>query len=477
MGDLIKQEAATTEPVGTVGKNGVIFAVEPILSQPTQAWETLSKCLPSRDADKDYWWNLTGRHMAAMVCAAGYSAEKQLEALLYYYHWTVPYLGPSPVTNRGKSRWNSLLTVDGTPIEYSWKWNTATTKPDIRFTMEPMNRFTGTSLDPLNQLPSRELLYQLEKVLDTVDLTWVNYFFSAFFDHDTAKYVKEKAAGAHLVSSVSLAFEFVPKGLSLKTYFAPRKLGQVGLWPLAQWEAAIRGLEPNNLGLDTLDQFLASTSEGKLLSPFMLAVDNVAPAASRMKFYFQTPRTSFHSVREIMTMGGLITGLDRQLADLRELILAVTGLPADFPEDAEMPAADEKTYSPAAKDNFVDRPDLLSGYMYYFDIAPGARIPEIKFYTPTRHYGRDDRTLADGIVSWMEAKGRGAYGQAYLEMLESLAEHRKLSEGQGLQTYVSCLFKKNGELDITTYLAPEAYHAARHGNGQVANGYTTPGGP
>ena len=54
-----------------------------------QAWRTLSQCLPTRDLDSDYWWRLTGRHMAIIVEAAGYAIEKQYEALLFHYHWTV----------------------------------------------------------------------------------------------------------------------------------------------------------------------------------------------------------------------------------------------------------------------------------------------------------------------------------------------------------------------------------------------------
>jgi hypothetical protein len=57
--------------------------------QSTQAWRSLSRLLPSRDSDSDYWWGLTGRQLAFMVDAAGYSMERQYEALLFHYHWAV----------------------------------------------------------------------------------------------------------------------------------------------------------------------------------------------------------------------------------------------------------------------------------------------------------------------------------------------------------------------------------------------------
>ena len=57
--------------------------------QSTQAWRAVSQYLLSRNSDNDYWWQLTGRHLAAIVEAAGYPIEKQYEALLFHYHRAV----------------------------------------------------------------------------------------------------------------------------------------------------------------------------------------------------------------------------------------------------------------------------------------------------------------------------------------------------------------------------------------------------
>lgn len=57
--------------------------------QSMQAWKALSQFLPPRDPESNYWWRLSGRHLAAIVEAAGYAIEKQYEALLFHYHWAV----------------------------------------------------------------------------------------------------------------------------------------------------------------------------------------------------------------------------------------------------------------------------------------------------------------------------------------------------------------------------------------------------
>ncbi|KAK3936140.1 tryptophan dimethylallyltransferase-domain-containing protein [Diplogelasinospora grovesii] len=415
----------------------------------TSVWKSLSQWLPSRNADCDYWWALTGEHLASMLDAAGY---------------TVPYMGPKPGAD-GSLKWPSLLGVEGSPMEYSWKWNTPTSDPDVRFTMEAINQFAGSAMDPLNQTATREMLHRIAETVPTIDLTWVNHFFATLYDHDISAYVAEGKKGAHFTTTVVNASEFLPRGLSIKTYFVPRRLGQTeGQIPLALWEESLAKLDPDSKARRVLNEFLATNAEGQHLTPFMLAVDDVVPEKSRLKFYFQTPHTSFASVRTIMTLGGLLSVPEQQLQDLRTLIAAVTGLEEDYPEAAEVPCAPE--YDPAAKDNFVELPILLSGYLYYFDIAPGAAVPAIKFYTPVRRYGRDDLSLVKATTAWMERHGRGAYCERYLSMLQGLASHRRLDEGKGLQTYVSCLFKKGrdgvpGELDITSYIGPEAFDPAR----------------
>jgi DMATS type aromatic prenyltransferase len=376
-------------------------------------------------------------------------------------------MGQAPRSDGVPIKWKSLLSLDGTPIEYSWKWNTRTSEPDVRYVTEPIGQFPGTELDPLNQQALREILHHFAAAMPSVDLSWVNHFLATLYDHDNAKYAQEAAAGAHLGTSIHIAAEFLPKGVALKTYFFPRKLGQNGLMPLAQWEASICQLNPDSAARTALHEFIASSPEGKLLTPFSVGVDNVVPAKSRLKWYFHTSHTSFASVRDIMTLGGRITTphMAAGLADLHDLIKAVVGLPRDFSEDAELPAAPQWDSSRMAK--FGDMSKLLSGYLYYFDIAPANALPEIKIFIPVRYYARDDLSLARGITGWMKARGRDAYCERYLRMLESLSEHRRLDDGNGLQTFVSCLFKKNGELDITTYLGAEAFHPGRLTQGRA----------
>lgn len=168
----------------------------------------------------------------------------------------------------------SILASDCSPVEYSWKWNTANGAPDVRYTIEPIESFPGTILDPLNQASTRELLYELGLIMPSLDLTWFYHSATALYDAEKEKYVKE--ASAHLTTTVLLAFELLKKGLVVKAYFYPG---------LTVWINAIRGALSGSNTLEKVVQFLKTDPEGSSLQPFMLAIDCVKPSTSRMKLY------------------------------------------------------------------------------------------------------------------------------------------------------------------------------------------------
>ena len=218
-----------------------------------------------------------------------------------------------------------------TDFEYSWKYDSTRGSPDVRYTIEPIGKFTGTLLDLFNQETTKELLYQLNLTMPSLDLTLFHHFATAFFDAEKDKYVTEAMAGAHLTTTMSLAFEFVKKCVAVKCYFAPKKLGQTGPMALDSWASAVRGLPPSNETLEMVVRFLETNPVGLICTPFMLAIDLVKHSESRVEFYVQTPHTNFNSVRTVMTMGSQIKEVDHALEELNSLIRHVGGVDSDFP--------------------------------------------------------------------------------------------------------------------------------------------------
>lgn len=55
----------------------------------TPVWAALKKWLPQQESNLQYWWDLTGQHLATMLEAGGYSVEEQYNALLFHNSWIV----------------------------------------------------------------------------------------------------------------------------------------------------------------------------------------------------------------------------------------------------------------------------------------------------------------------------------------------------------------------------------------------------
>src|SRR5205085_12339995 len=76
------------------------------------------------------------------------------------------------------------MAHDGSPIEYSWKWNTTTGKPDVRYSWEPFNPGSGRTTDPKNHAFALDYMDKVRTVNPDVDFTWANFFLKEFESGD-----------------------------------------------------------------------------------------------------------------------------------------------------------------------------------------------------------------------------------------------------------------------------------------------------
>lgn len=364
----------------------------------------------------------------------------------------MPALGPAPDSN-DSFKWQTILNPNGFPLEYAWNWNTSTGKPQIRTSWESIGPEAGTKLDPLNQCLFREYLDRLSTVIPNTDLSWSDSLLSSLFNPNKDAYTQYGGPDKLGSTSVVAGMEFThPGAFRAKGYFVPRLPGQKPPLPLSHWARALGALSPN-IKLAVLEDFLATSPEGKQLGPYMVAIDHHAgPSGSRLKWYMKTASTSFRSIREIMTLGGRIPNLGRELDSLCDLIKRLGNLPADFPEESETvtPTSDKK--------NFLGLP-ATAHYFYYFDIAPYDELPYVKIYLPMQNYHKDDLDFARSIIDWMEIQGRGAFGENYLRVLQGLADGKP--DCRGYHTFLSFAVKGDGKVDVTSYLAPSLALTAR----------------
>lgn len=79
-----------------------------------------------------FWWNSTGRDLAAMLSVAKYPEDAQIGFLSFYRDHICPKFGTPPTSSSIKSG----MTYDGTPIEYSYSFNSTTKLPAVRFVVD-----------------------------------------------------------------------------------------------------------------------------------------------------------------------------------------------------------------------------------------------------------------------------------------------------------------------------------------------------
>ncbi|KAF5627299.1 tryptophan dimethylallyltransferase [Fusarium tjaetaba] len=405
------------------------------------AWKTLDKWLPPLSGDKEWWWKTLGLQLHTLLAEADYDLNEQYKALLLLYRWVVPEMGPRPRSSMAP--WNSFMTDDHSPIEYSWKWNSGNKKPDIRYAIELVSPLAGTKQDPFNQIPTRNLVYNLARNIPELDLTWFEHFSHELLGPE---YLTTSTSGISTKgSTIFAALELLHGRLSVKVYFIPVETQDASAWHQIKHAIETSGCQ-NIEALHHVDAYLSSDDDGRQLRPFMLAIDLVEPGASRLKIYARSDQTSFRFARDVMTVGGLRIGMDKSLEKFFDLWKRALGLNHDALPGDELPKVDH----------------LTSGAVFNFDVAPKSSIPDVKAYIPVRHYADNDLQAAVGLIGYLEEHGNGygVYSQSYLRALDMLAPPGQLDQATGVQTYfaVAC---QGDDLAFTSYLNPQLYAAFR----------------
>jgi hypothetical protein len=96
-----------------------------------EVWTVASRWLTGKNDDIDASWSIVGPHLAKFTSEAGFSIPKQFEVQMFMYSRVIPSLGP-PISSKSSSLLRPCLTDNGSPIEYSWKWNRPDNKPEPR---------------------------------------------------------------------------------------------------------------------------------------------------------------------------------------------------------------------------------------------------------------------------------------------------------------------------------------------------------
>lgn len=401
------------------------------------------------------WWTIVGPQLASLAHHAQYGIEEQFEVLLFLHAKVIPRVGT--LYQRAKpdwpSRYASLLTDDGSPFEYSWKWNSASSSntPEVRYCIEAIGPHTGTRDDPYNYIETEKLMVDgLAHSIPELDLTWFRHFAKALkFDAPKSIPSNPEAPPA----TMFVAFEHTVKAIVVKAYFIPSSDGDsAGPPTFGTFADAARGVIANTDALDAVMSYVKDDDVGSTLMADMLAIDCVDPTKSRLKVYASVPVASFASIVSVMTLGGKITNVDQGIQELWELLRLVLGLEKDVSPTEVLSVQD-------AFDEALAHPfDLYGRMTFYFDIASSSKLPDVKLYIPVIRYGKSDAAVAAGLGEYLRLRQRGQYHEGFLRAMGDIGARHGEGSSHRLQTYLAVAFQQDGSLTITSYVNPGIYH-------------------
>ncbi|PQE07246.1 dimethylallyl tryptophan synthase protein [Rutstroemia sp. NJR-2017a BVV2] len=406
------------------------------------------------------WWKTTHPILWSLLAYGGYSWRQRVHALKFYHTYIVPNLGSFPRAGDVSLKWQSFMTDDFSPIEFSWNWGNSHGVVDrrVRFSIEAISDESGTITDPWNQRASLDLVDRLQLRIPDMNVEWFHRLLKDFTP------TKESFSEATLSlfdsqrprSSIFLAFELRDEMPVVKAYFLPfakaMETSQPGSAVILR-SLATFAQEVNWSSLERLTQALEMH---KLLGidPFMIAFDCVAPKQSRMKIYARCPDIRLVSVEEVMSLFEDTSKIANGIKDLRKLWGLLFGC-----DSASGDSAGNLTY----------KAHLTSGILYYFEVRPESPKITTKVYLPVRHYAENDLSVAKGLQTFFKDRGgkQDQIARDFMKVLDEICSYRRLDSATGLQTYISCKIEKDS-LELTSYLSPEIYHEGRWASGDPA---------
>lgn len=389
-------------------QDGTVGAEDPTANVPQPL---LARTIMAVGADSRFWWMSVGYTLGTMLQKAGYSAQSRQKHLDFFRKFVAPSMGSQPDSDGMPRDWFSFMTDDFSPAELSWSWKEGQQLPAVRYAIEPIGHWAGTSYDPLNLYSAKDFISRTQDSLHKVDFDWLKLFSRALLvsntEYPNLKNSKENIEGEG--SQTFLAYDLKDEETSLKAYFIPSlKAKRTGKSKLQLIRTAMEDLsdkQPEMVSaFNVLARYIDSREERKRLEVEIVAIDCVRPSESRVKIYVRCRITSFDSVVDIMTMGGMLDSkpMRKTLASLKDLWSRVLGLDHGFSTSAPLKPRGHRT----------------AGILYYFELKPGSALPSVKLYIPVKHYGVNDLEVAKGLSGFLEARGNGFIDADYLTALQ-----------------------------------------------------------
>ncbi|KAF4953934.1 hypothetical protein FSARC_12290 [Fusarium sarcochroum] len=362
-------------PTGLTFSKNVSGAVEPWHLVKTKA-ESYSSI------HQQYWYKTVGRTLATFLDSARYSPQSQLVILYQFASLVAPHLGPSPVL--GLPLWKSFMTDNHTPVELSWDFHTGTSRPTIRYSIEPISLDAGTVSNPYNDRAAADFRRDAVKAFPDTDTTLFDHFQQCF----SRGWTQGNPEGHG--TTMFWAFDLKENATTNKAYFFPGVVAHATnrstLDVISDAFSSAPACSPKSIrSFDVFTDFV-NQHQNLDLEIDMLALDLVRLEKSRLKIYFRDRRTDFNAVKEVMSLDGKLQGhdFDKGIRNLKRLWGALLDTDT-VAGDVSLPHRDHRT----------------AGILYNIEFRADNALPKVKVYIPVRHYAKSDLQIIGALKGFL----------------------------------------------------------------------------
>jgi DMATS type aromatic prenyltransferase len=311
--------------------------------------------------------------------------SKHLEFLS---EWIIPLLGPKSRSINGKDVpvFKSYMCEDNTPIELSLAWNPDTSKPTVRFSIEPLPTNEQANV---SQIVAYGLL-----VIDSLHQSF-QVSVSAFADHfildaslfrDILKTIgySNDQEGPTIISNIFLGFDLLPSRVQTKAYCVLSS-SMDPMDRLALIFKVISAHTPNSDAGSTMMAYFQSKTQDWYSTyspdPRMIGVDCTGSRNARVKIYIRYQFTDFDHMVDQFSLGGRIPISLACVASLRDLWYRFVGKDCD----------------PFLRPSVDD----TSGILFYYEYNNTKSLPSPKINLPVRIMAKNDQAITSITAEWL----------------------------------------------------------------------------
>lgn len=373
------------------------------ISRQTKPWHLVQARHESLfNPHQRYWYQNVGHVLSSFLTSAGYIQMSRINILHHFANLVTPHLGSA--FRIGLTRWKSFMTDDSTPIQLSWEFHTGAERPTIRYCIEPIGLDAGTAVNPQNTRAAGEFKKSLVESFPDISMTLFDHF-HACFDQVWV------GGGPGHHSAMFWGFTLEENVIVNEAYFFPGAMARATHQPTM---AVIRDAVESAPGYDKAKMY-----SFKLFADYviqhpelrleieMFALDLVPEEKAKLKVYFRDRRTSFEAVKDMISLGTSLQGLDfemgiQKLRRLWDALLRTHGIS----ENMTLPYKNHRT----------------AGILYHFEFGMDLQTPRVRVYLPVRHYTESDQQILNALTGFMSGEAGDNSGQTALESAARYAE-------------------------------------------------------